>query len=574
MQTEALELTKSPEKKLPPKKERNYYSADNDDIASPKANSGGYNTHHSPAYGSEACGIINLSMKSGHNNESANTPVAISPVLKVPSFYDANSPAKPATTSSPPPIKSEEMKNYTNLRLLLEANKSTEVANVASIASPAKSSDAESSMPGSPDSKDGRKTQTECHICLKTFQYRSSYRRHMRIHQGVYTHICAACNRKFTRKEHFVRHKCNRKPNIPHRSANRVELLPEAQLAPNRTVQPKVEYPPNMELSMGGLPPVYSPHKHSIPENFMAMHPRPHVEHLPAQCNESRRKKAQPRKLIVGENMQRGMDEEDEEVIKAYHSPVHTPNSMDSQNSNPGSPEDLSMSHTKSSAVQNLSQFHDSEQPMETEDTSAPIRPIKPIVITPDNAGMDTISTTTGTYQIEQEEDKCIKVTKQSNYLKLRNEAQTVNGKTEFSCPVCGKLFQRSSNFSRHMRLHRGVFSYVCKTCNRGFFRKEHFQKHKCSHRGMLPNTGTAIDTMQAMLQLAKSESPAAQENIVPANIPAGAEEGIDMAIMDQASDHEESEDEEGNLVVDESAGLSEDEEDLNSPLPPPVPRA
>ena len=78
-----------------------------------------------------------------------------------------------------------------------------------------------------------------------------------------------------------------------------------------------------------------------------------------------------------------------------------------------------------------------------------------------------------------------IKVVNQGIYLKLRKQAQMIGDQLCFVCPNCSKVFPRSSNFSRHMRIHRGVYSYVCPTCSRGFFRKEHFQKHKCYRRGM-----------------------------------------------------------------------------------------
>lgn len=57
---------------------------------------------------------------------------------------------------------------------------------------------------------------SRCPYCLKVFRYRSSYRRHVKIHEGVFSHECTICMRKFTRKEHFVRHKCDRRPNKPY----------------------------------------------------------------------------------------------------------------------------------------------------------------------------------------------------------------------------------------------------------------------------------------------------------------------------------------------------------------------
>jgi len=57
---------------------------------------------------------------------------------------------------------------------------------------------------------------SRCPYCLKMFRYRSSYRRHVKIHEGIFSHECTICLRKFTRKEHYVRHKCDRRPNKPY----------------------------------------------------------------------------------------------------------------------------------------------------------------------------------------------------------------------------------------------------------------------------------------------------------------------------------------------------------------------
>lgn len=47
-----------------------------------------------------------------------------------------------------------------------------------------------------------------CPICDKMFRHLSSLNRHLKVHQGLYTNHCLDCDRKFTRKEHFLQHKC------------------------------------------------------------------------------------------------------------------------------------------------------------------------------------------------------------------------------------------------------------------------------------------------------------------------------------------------------------------------------
>lgn len=53
-----------------------------------------------------------------------------------------------------------------------------------------------------------------CPICKSHFQHSSSLTRHLKAHQGVYPYICQSCARKFTRKDHYMQHKCCNKQRI------------------------------------------------------------------------------------------------------------------------------------------------------------------------------------------------------------------------------------------------------------------------------------------------------------------------------------------------------------------------
>jgi len=72
------------------------------------------------------------------------------------------------------------------------------------------------SSDGTPGTPCSTEKSSLCPYCLKIFRYRSSYRRHVKIHEGIFSHECMVCQRKFTRKEHFVRHKCDRRANKPY----------------------------------------------------------------------------------------------------------------------------------------------------------------------------------------------------------------------------------------------------------------------------------------------------------------------------------------------------------------------
>ena len=88
--------------------------------------------------------------------------------------------------------------------------------------------DGDRTPPHAPSS-DSSPSSNFCPECGKNLRYRSSFRRHMRLHQGVfYSHVCAVCRRKFTRKEHLLRHKCNRRSYLPSRSADNFRV-PESE---------------------------------------------------------------------------------------------------------------------------------------------------------------------------------------------------------------------------------------------------------------------------------------------------------------------------------------------------------
>ena len=99
-----------------------------------------------------------------------------------------------------------------------------------------------------------RQSANRCPVCNRIFHYYSSFNRHMKLHQGVFTHICEVCRRKFTRKEHFVRHKCHRRPNKPSRMAD-----PHEEPSAGGAREPLVQPPPvnNSEPSPreGSIPP-------------------------------------------------------------------------------------------------------------------------------------------------------------------------------------------------------------------------------------------------------------------------------------------------------------------------------
>ena len=424
------------------------------------------------------------------------------------------------------------------------------------------------------DLLDQTRQPNTCQVCGQSFQYRSSFRRHMKVHQGIFSHVCAICGRKFTRKEHFVRHKCSRKPNKASRGAH-VESPAAAGITP------KVEFPP-----------MSSPDHRSEAsyDSTYQEFPDSPAKQKSSVCAESRRKAAVPRKIVMMEEGDLDASFEDDQMQNApvqysaddlarspstssagypspmksgsvvscpspnqyhtdmYYSPRREPHaghdSYSPQQESTAGPQDELTNDTHHSPVpEHFNEGCSSPRDGEPMTRLAPYSPItdpegyspqreqeswgsntytealdlsRPQVISscsppqsvdqtdhavpspqiPLATGVSTQEFTihTGSYKVvtgagdqheEGDRGKFIKVVKQGNYLKLKEEAQVIGGQLCFVCPTCSKVFHRSSNFSRHMRIHRGVYSYVCPNCQRGFFRREHFQKHKCSRKGM-----------------------------------------------------------------------------------------
>ena len=391
------------------------------------------------------------------------------------------------------------------------------------------------------DIQDKSRQMNTCQVCGQSFHYRSSFRRHMKVHQGIFSHVCAVCGRKFTRKEHFIRHKCSRKPNKASRGAH-VESPVAAGIIP------KVEFPPTQlpdqyhdELSCDSVHQELSATQMVTPQKVVHVY-------------ESRRKATVPRKVVmVEENDPDASFEEDpnEEysMTECVTDKIRISESMECpspakavcQANSPGQSERFPESPPKEQEMENCikseikkcviacqdscgaanmdkliarerasakqhqawaSEVLDLSCPQVSSSCSPPQHADHPDAVTAPpqvnyNMALPTqqeFTIETGSYKVvtgaggEMEEgtrNKFIKVVKQGNYLKLKEEAQIIGGQLCFVCPTCSKIFHRSSNFSRHMRIHRGVYSYVCPNCQRGFFRREHFQKHKCSRRGM-----------------------------------------------------------------------------------------
>ena len=354
--------------------------------------------------------------------------------------------------------------------------------------------------------------KNSCPYCSKTFQYRSSYRRHVKIHQGIFSHMCYVCGRKFTRKEHFVRHKCNRRPNKPNRGHD-PGLDPGSAVFPPDCQMSSLEAEEGEEVTTDLDETKLSIKLESRDDDGEFVEEVSFIDEVTdeefSRLHESRRKSSTPRKIVVAnESPSDASDTESgfgkKEANESFFSERGTEDEGNVRRHEiegflvPRGEKNRSNEGRDSTVIDCISSSNGPSLegiPIHGGlHGSIPGTPEKSSAFGPSGF----LNLQTGSYKVEEIDDdeatsdsggktsgKVITIKKQAKYLKLKNEAHIVDGNLCFSCPHCFKTFHRSSNFSRHMRIHRGVYSYICQTCSRGFFRREHFQKHKCHRKSM-----------------------------------------------------------------------------------------
>lgn len=366
-----------------------------------------------------------------------------------------------------------------------------------------------------------------CPKCSKQFSIGNphNYYRHLRIHMGVYTHICKVCGRGFFRKEHYHEHKCysrsrhHRYAFSPTRNSDLLRysknILKNKRGVVRRTSCasiPKCGTAVNSQLDMFDNVPLKGPSESSLvfcgvdshchnSETVGKQDPSKPLSTLSVGAssvavgagltkNSSQTESAPPNKRRCLEQMlafdstdeDRSDDSDviivDQRTDDTKYSDVKATKSLWDRGQvgkecaikdmNMGQGNSSSTSSNSSQCNMNTHHHHKSS-----------------IYISMSNQSH-------GFHNKElNKSESLLKISDHSKQLQRSKKSRVIetanvillNDQQVYECPDCKSTFKHTCNYIRHRKIHEGIKPHICSECGKGFFRNEHLRKHLETHK-------------------------------------------------------------------------------------------
>ncbi|PIO09673.1 hypothetical protein AB205_0017050, partial [Aquarana catesbeiana] len=131
-----------------------------------------------------------------------------------------------------------------------------------------------------------------------------------------------------------------------------------------------------------------------------------------------------------------------------------------------------------------ISTGHVMEKPSKDRLTLSPACKIEDEDITGDCGGEKTMSSTMdgGLHSVDRPSNPS-----DSEQPRTVGDGAGIQGQKKFSCPQCGKGFNKQLSLTVHQRSHTGEKPYPCPECGICYTRKSELVIHKISHKGQRP---------------------------------------------------------------------------------------
>jgi len=83
--------------------------------------------------------------------------------------------------------------------------------------------------------------------------------------------------------------------------------------------------------------------------------------------------------------------------------------------------------------------------------------------------------------------NKRVRVGREASTANRKFSGSTSSGNRKFACATCGKDFSRSSDLTKHERVHTGEKPYSCHECGKAFSTSSNLTKHQRTHTASMP---------------------------------------------------------------------------------------